>query len=416
MYPDLSYLLHDWFGTATDNWTSLFKTFGLLLAVAILSGAWVFHLELKRKAEEGHLKAQSLSRKTDSRPSALDLVLNGLLGFFAGYKLGYILMYPNAFQADAAAVLFSARGNWLFGLAGLLIVLLPGLWRHWQKRDEAVKMEQVHLFPHQRVGEITVIAAVAGIIGAKLFGVLEDPIAFAKYPLEMFFSGSGLAIYGGYIFGFGACYVYLRRNQMPPLHMLDAAVPALLLGYAVGRLGCHFSGDGDWGIANAMAVPSWWFLPDWLWAYDYPNNVTNQGILLEQCDPAKWQELLHNRRLNIEERCLRACGIRYCHVLQPPVFPTPIYESTICLLALFAFQRFRKMIQLPGMLFFLYLIFNGVERFFIEKIRVNITYESLPFQPTQAEIISILFFMIGVTGVVWIWLKAKKRPKLNQND
>lgn len=51
-----------------------------------------------------------------------------------------------------------------------------------------------------------------------------------------------------------------------------------------------------------------------------------------------------------------------------------------------------------------YLLFNGVERFFIEKIRVNTRYEFLPFQPTQAELISFLLILAGSILII----KAKK--------
>jgi phosphatidylglycerol:prolipoprotein diacylglycerol transferase len=58
-------------------------------------------------------------------------------------------------------------------------------------------------------------------------------------------------------------------------------------------------------------------------------------------------------------------------------------------------------VKVPGMIFFIYLILNGFERFWIEKIRVNEVYDSLPFQPTQAEIIAVILFIIGVAGAIW---------------
>ena len=61
--------------------------------------------------------------------------------------------------------------------------------------------------------------------------------------------------------------------------MLDAVSPALMLAYGIGRLGCHFSGDGDWGIKNTAAKPDLIsILPDWIWCYDYPNNVINREL------------------------------------------------------------------------------------------------------------------------------------------
>ena len=102
---------------------------------------------------------------------------------------------------------------------------------------------------------------------------------------------------------------------------------------------------------------------------------------------------------------MEACGIRYCHELSPAVFPTPVYETISMVLLFFGVWSIRKKIQIPGMLFFIYLMINGVERFLIEKIRVNDTYDYLPFQPTQAEIISTLFFLAGAIGSYILWKK-----------
>ena len=60
--------------------------------------------------------------------------------------------------------------------------------------------------------------------------------------------------------------------------MLDIGGPGMMLAYSVGRIGCHMSGDGDWGIININPKPFSW-LPDWLWAYTYPNNVAIEGDL-----------------------------------------------------------------------------------------------------------------------------------------
>ena len=162
--------------------------------------------------------------------------------------------------------------------------------------------------------------------------------------------------------------------------------------------------------------PDWWFLPDWMWSYDFPNNVNNAntadgfraaaGGLVEGCN----EELFNSSRTYpIEDRCAEACGIRYCHSIPEKVFPTPFYEVIMSFAIGGFLWAIRKKNAIPGMIFFIYLIFNGVERFFIEKIRVNVKYDFLPFQPTQAEIISLLLFIIGIVGV--FWLKKKHSTK-----
>ena len=142
----------------------------------------------------------------------------------------------------------------------------------------------IPLYPHHLIGDITIIAAISGLVGAKIFALIEDLPTFFADPVGTFFSGSGLAIYGGLIGGFVGVSIYLKKKQIPVVHVLDAVAPALIIAYGIGRLGCHFSGDGDWGIVNTLAQPSWWFLPDWLWAYDYPQNVLREGVFIEGCE------------------------------------------------------------------------------------------------------------------------------------
>jgi phosphatidylglycerol:prolipoprotein diacylglycerol transferase len=104
--------------------------------------------------------------------------------------------------------------------------------------------------------------------------------------------------------------------------MLDMCATALALGYAIGRIGCQVSGDGDYGIRSSLP-----------WAMGYPHGTVPT--------PA---------------------GVR--------VQPTPIYETVaMCLLA-YALWRLRDRLR-PGVVFALYLLFSGLERFLVEFIRRN---------------------------------------------
>lgn len=381
MYPDLSYLLHDLFGTQPDNWTSIFKTFGMMLVVGILSAAWLFYLELKRKAEEG-IYQPTMEKVTIGKPaSAWELISNGIFGFLIGFKLLYIFQHFAEFQQDAAGVLLSGKGNWLAGIA--LAAVFAGM-RWWEKKKQALpkpKEKVVTVYPHDRIGDLTMIAAVTGILGAKIFAILEEPTGFTADPIGTFFSGSGLAIYGGLIGGYLGVTWYLRKHNIPFWPTADAVAPALIVSYGVGRIGCQLAGDGDWGIV-AAPQPEWWFLPDWMWAFDYPMNVNREGIPIP------------------------GCTFDYCSQLANPVYPTPFYETIAAFLIGGFLWSIRKKVSTPGMIFFIYLILNGFERFWIEKIRVNVKYEWMPLQPTQAEIIAVVLFLVGIAGVVW--LKRKK--------
>jgi prolipoprotein diacylglyceryltransferase len=158
-----------------------------------------------------------------------------------------------------------------------------------------------------------------------------------------------------------------------------------MLAYGLGRIGCQVAGDGDWGIVNLRPKPFAW-IPDWAWAYNYPHNVINKGV-------------------NIP-----GCVGQFCSQLPEPVFPTPFYETVVCLILFIIIWSVRKKFKVPGTLFAFYLILNGVERFFIEKIRVNLTYDIFGFHPTQAEIISSALIIVGFFLLFYLKRKANRSP------
>lgn len=382
MYPDLSYLFHDLFGSPVDNWTSIFKTFGLFLVLAILSAALILRNALKKMAEEGVFSPRHVKITIGKGSSWLDLAANAFWGFILGFKGVYAFQHLEALKSDAAEVLLSTKGNWL---AGLGLALAAAAYRYWQgKKEQLPQPKEVtkEVFPHDQIGDITMIAAISGVIGAKLFAVIEDIPALLRDPAGVLLSGGGLAIYGGQIVGFIVVTWYLRRQNIPIMPVLDAVAPALMVSYGVGRLGCHFSGDGDWGIP-AAPQPSWWFLPDWFWAYDYPHNVIDEGARLADCTS------------------------RYCMHLESPVYTTSIYEFLAAIAIGGILLALRKRLKTPGMLFFIYLMFNGFERFWIEKIRVNSKYTQFGITYTQAEFIAVVLFLIGLGGFIYLYRKGR---------
>jgi prolipoprotein diacylglyceryl transferase len=386
MYPDLSYILHDIFGTAPDNAFSIVKTFGLLLVLAFIASAYVLRLELKRKYEEGLLGATVERITVGEKPSLTAYFYQLLTGFILGFKGVWIIQNYDQFAMDPFDGLFSTLGNWP---AGILGALLFGGWTYYQGQKTGKKKPETvtqTVPPQDKVWDITMVAAISGIVGAKLFAIFESTETLSRFfadPIGTLFSGSGLAIYGGLIVAFIVVYRYVKKRNMPPIHIMDAVAPALLVGYAVGRMGCQLSGDGDWGIVNTMDMPAWWILPEWLWSYDYPHNVLNRGVLIEGCD---WN---------------------YCRRLAEGVFPTPIYETIVSLILAGILWALRKKMTIPGTLFALYLIMNGVERFFIEKIRVNDVIDLGFVQGTQAEFISVLTVIAGI--VLWVVLYKRSR-------
>ncbi len=235
--------------------------------------------------------------------------------------------------------------------------------------------------PYKQVDSILIIAAIAGIIGARLFSILEYWDDFIRNPIGTLFSMNGLTFYGGLILGSVAVIIYTTKRGIKTIHLLDAAAPALMLAYAIGRIGCQVSGDGDWGIDNLSPKPGWLsFMPDWAWAYNYPHNVISAGIPIPGCQG------------------------EYCNALANPVFPTPLYEIVICTLLFFTLWIIRKRIKTAGILFSIYLIMNGIERFFIEKIRIDSEYQLFGFGIKQAEIISFILVTSGIYMMVHLWV------------
>ncbi len=221
----------------------------------------------------------------------------------------------------------------------------------------------VTVSPSYAVWQITIIALVSGFIGAKVFHALENLDTFFADPAGMLFSSGGFTFYGGLLAGTAAVIWYLRKHNLSVPVFADSLAPGLMIAYGIGRMGCHLSGDGDWGIAaNLAAQPSW--MPDWLWAETYPANILGRDLSAA------------------------------------PVYPTPIYEFFASLLIFAILWSLRKHPFVSGWLFFVYMMFNGVERFLVEKIRVNNVFDLFGINVTQAEIISTLIFLVGLIGVI----------------
>jgi phosphatidylglycerol:prolipoprotein diacylglycerol transferase len=216
---------------------------------------------------------------------------------------------------------------------------------------------------HAVVADMAVVSALAGIVGARVFDILDNLDRFVADPISMILTRAGFSIYGGLFFGIVVGVIFVKRRSVPVIPMLDATAPAMMLGYGIGRLGCQIAGDGDWGIAANMALkPSW--LPEWLWAQTYDGNIAEVIIA------------------------------------HPGVYPTPIYETTMALVIFWVLWLLRSHNNRAGYLFSIYLLLAGFERMLIEKIRVNTRYDVWGAHITQAEAISFLLIIAGLIGVL----------------
>ena len=291
--------------------------------------------------------------------------------------------------AQAKQYLFSLdHGNWLMGF--LLAVVFVALRIRDKKKERLEYPEETTVtklvLPHERVSDIVVIAAISGVLGAKLLYMTERSYNNLDEVWADFFSGSGLSVFGGFILAFFVVSFYLKKKQLPLNQMIDACAPAMILGTGLGRLACHFSGDGDWGDPNPYTKPFTW-VPDWLWAYKYPNNVMKSDSRMVDCFyPPDFGD--------------------YCYELSQGVFPTPIYEIIICLLIFSLLWTLRHKVKTNGLIFSIYLVLTGVQRFLLEMIRVNDDYQIAGFSLSQAQYIALVLIAIGLVAIVY--LKSRK--------
>ena len=424
MYPNLYYAFRDLFGV---EWSGLrfINSFGFFVALAFLVAAYILVKELQRKERGGLLQFSEVKVEVGKPASITDLAINFLLGFLLGYKFIGLFLTGKGEAVDPQEFIFSSKGNLPMGIA--MAILFTGL-KWWEKNKRKLAKPEtrtVRLWPHDRVGDIVIYAALFGFLGAKIFHNLENWNEFIASPVEALLSFSGLTFYGGLICATLAIWWYARKHKINFKHLCDAAAPALMIAYAIGRIGCQVAGDGDWGILNSAyvittdnkiveaepdtyklqltmnsrfytnefnetpldriphkAVKAPFGLPVWMVAYTYPHNVLNHGVDIRDCTDGQ-----------------------YCRQLPVPVFPTPFYETLMALVLFFFLWLIRKKINQAGVLFSIYLIVNGIERFLIEKIRVNTTYDQLPFRPTQAELISSGLVILGLA--LFIYLRRK---------
>lgn len=201
--------------------------------------------------------------------------------------------------------------------------------------------------------EIVFSALVGGLVGSRIDYLIQNFSEVRDDLLGSLVSGSGLVWFGGLVGGAAGVLVWARIRGYLRLELLDVAAPGLALGYAVGRVGCQLSGDGDYGVPSD--VP---------WAMSYPEGTVPTT---------------------------------------DEVHPTPVYETLAMGTAALVLWRLRDRLR-PGSLFALYLVISGVERLLVEIIRRN---ESVLAGLTLAQLISLVLI---AAGGAWLARPGALRP------
>ena len=391
MFPTLYHFFYDIFGAA-PGFLKVINTFGFFVALSIGGAFWAMQTELKRLTLDGKLKGVDVIQ-TVGKPFGIPYyVSQAFFGFIFGYKIIYLL-WESQGGANPQELIFSLDGSWLWGIVMMLAILGYSYYTDKKQQLPEPTTKTIRTDASVHMGTITTIALLSGFLGAKVFHILENLNHFSlSYVMDNLFSTGGWTYYGGLICGAAGVLIYCHRKGLNVLSILDSGAGAMMLAYGLGRFGCHFSGDGDWGIANPSPKP--FAMPDWLWSYSYPNNVLGM------------EGFSHEGMKKID-----GCTGDFCYELIDPVWPTPIYEASMAIgLFLIIWFVLRKRVSKRGNLFAFYMLFAGIERFIIEFIREHgeSVYKAFGVTFSQAQMISLILIF---GAIAWFVFGNRIRPK-----
>jgi phosphatidylglycerol---prolipoprotein diacylglyceryl transferase len=236
---------------------------------------------------------------------------------------------------------------------------------------------------------ITVLAVVFGISGAKILYLIEEWKLFIRDPWGMTFSAGGLTWYGGFLLALLAVSLYVRSKRLPFMRVWDGLGIALILAYGVGRVGCHLSGDGDYGRPTHLP-----------WGAIYAQGTAKPSVMLLdyfQHHPEERSEWHYDslRAITAGQDRMGHYYTRFDEVT--PLHPAPIYELLLGCVGFGFLFWFRNRLPVDGMLFMAYVMLSSVFRFGVEFIRLN---QKLLAGLTEAQVFSIILFFAALIGLL----------------
>ena len=240
--------------------------------------------------------------------------------------------------------------------------------------DYVIRLECVRRgYDPEYSSSIVIAAAVMGLIGSRLYAILDDLPTYLADPKTMIFSGSGFVFYGGMIGGLFGAYLVSRWYRIGFASTIDMCAPALAIGQAIGRMGCQLAGDGDWGLVSN--VP---------WAMAYPRAIVG------------WNS---QTVLKLDEHYQLVSGF----FPGVRVHPAPVYETILYLGVFTILWSMRKTSYPPGRMMYWYLVLAGAARFFVEFWRIN---PRVFYMFSEAQLIAFAMMIVG--GVALILTNGKK--------
>src|SRR5271156_6220378 len=234
--------------------------------------------------------------------------------------------------------------------------------------DYVIRLECIRRgFDPEYSSSIVITAAVMGLIGSRLYAVLDDLPTYLADPKTIIFSGSGFVFYGGMIGGIFGAYLVSRWYKIGFGVTMDMCACALAIGQAIGRIGCQLAGDGDWGLPSTMP-----------WAMAYPRAIVG------------WNS---ETVLKLDERYQLVSG----YFPGVRVHPAPIYETILYVGVFIILWSMRKTSRPPGRIMYWYLLLGGAARFLVEFVRIN---PRVFYMFSEAQLIGFAMMVIGGIGLI----------------